>query len=487
MKNKISADSLKKKNSYTVVEFSPRRIKLVQSSTINKRRIITKLSIQDNISDSEDGFRSALDKIIKSNRLKVDNLLISLDRSLVTIRFIKLPSVNEEEIKNMAEWQAAKLLPYKIDEIVVSHQTIKVDESGFSLVLLAIVPKNTIKRFIDVCEALKLQPLTITLSSEGLLNWYSDLQSHSSLAGALALVDIEKDKAELTILSQNKFIFSRSFSLTQAQDANQIKKRIIDEARLSIESYRKQDIFEPIKNIVLTGDKGQISDLSSLFQDEFSLPVEVIDHLENLNIKKDIVNSSVKENISLASISGLALSQRLPQINLLPKEIKNKILSKGKKKELFKTLTLVLFAVLVFSGMFAFNFYNNKKIISVLDSKLEKINPAVREIQDIKNKIAIINAQIDNESSCIEILREVHSITPSKIYLNTFIFEEGNEVILKGTAPTMSLVFSFVPILNESLSFENVEVRYATQRKTRMGELTDFEIICKIKVGAKDQ
>lgn len=481
MKNKISADSLKKKNSYTVVEFSPRRIKLVQSSTINKRRIITKLSIQDNISDSEDGFRSALDKIIKSNRLKVDNLLISLDRSLVTIRFIKLPSVNEEEIKNMAEWQAAKLLPYKIDEIVVSHQTIKVDESGFSQVLLAIVPKNIIKRFIDVCEALKLQPQSIALSSEGLLNWYVDLQSHTSLDGALALTDIEKDKAELTILSQNKFIFSRSFSLTQTQDASQIKKRIIDEVKLSIESYRKQDIFEPIKNIVLTGDKGRISDLSSLFQDEFSLPVEVIDHLENLNIKKDIVKSGVKENISLASISGLALSQRVPQINLLPHEIKDKILFLEKRKELFKTVTLALFAILVFVSIFGLNFYNKKKIIDILDSQIEKINPVAKEIQDIKNKIAIINAQLDNENSCIEILREIHRITPSDIYLNTFLFEETNEVTLKGTSPTMSLVFSFVPILNKSSFFENVQVRYATQRKMRSGELTDFEIICKLR------
>jgi len=45
----------------------------------------------------------------------------------------------------------------------------------------------------------------------------------------------------------------------------------------------------------------------------------------------------------------------------------------------------------------------------------------------------------------------------------------------------MSVAFSYVPILNKSEFFENVQVRYATQRKAVGSELTDFEIICPLK------
>lgn len=473
------ANNLKTKRTYTVIEFSSRGIKLIQS-TFKKQRIITKLSSQDNIEESEFGFVSALDKIIKIESVRMDNLLISLDRSLATIRFIKLPTTNFQEIENMAQWQAAKLLPYKIDELVASHQIIKVDKEGFSYVLLCIVPKNTIKKFIDICETLKLKPQDITLSSEGLAQWYSSFQSEKLIDEALVLVDIDREKAELVILYQDKFIFSRSFTLGDMQKDSQIKRKLVDEVRLSIDSYYKQETFLPIKKMVLTGDKDYILDLPTLFRVEFNLPIEVIDHLSKSNFDKKIKSSIIPKNYSFASIFGLALSKVLPQINLLPKEAKDRILYFKKRKELFKTVSLTVFAILIFLGIFGFNFYNKKKIIQVLDRQLQEIDPTAKEVENIKDKIAIINAQLSIEGSCIEILREIHRITPKDIYLTTLIFEEKNEVTIKGTAPTMSLVFSFVPILNESPLFENVQTRYATQRKMRTGELTDFEISCKL-------
>jgi len=487
MKNKIITDKPKAKGILTVIEFSAQRIKLAQSSFVKKRRIITRLFIKDNIPDSEHEFINALERIIKINHLKIDNLLISLDRSLVTIRFIKLPCVNEEEISNMAEWQAVKFLPYKIDEIVVSHQTIRVDADGFSHVILVIVPKSTIRKFTNICDVLKLHPRAITLSSEGLLKWYVDFQSDADKDSALALVDIDKDSVELVIIYQERFLFSRSLVSSEIEGDDQSKERIINEIKISINSYSKQESSVPIKKIILTGNKSQVSNLAPLFKDEFDTEVVVIDQLKNLNLKDVIGEPSIIQDTSFASICGLALNQKLTQIDLLMQENKDKIAYLENRKKLFKTISLALFAALVICGIFTFNFYSKKKIINTLDRQLKKITPAAMEIQDIKNKIAIINTCMDNKGSCLEVLREIYSLTPKNTYLNTLIFQEANEVILKGTAPAMSSVFSFTPILNESLLFKNVEVRYVTQRKTQTGELTDFEIICKLTSSPRDK
>ncbi|MDD5005126.1 MAG: pilus assembly protein PilM [Candidatus Omnitrophica bacterium] len=483
MKNKIKKDISKTKAVYTAIEFSPHRIKLAQSY-FKKQRFINKLLVQDNL-ESEYDFINALEKIIKEKHLKIDNLVVSLDRSLVTVRFIKLPSSKEEEIEGMAKWQAAKILPYKIDEIVVSHQTIKTDHDGFSYVLLVIATKDIIKKFADIYEGLKSQVQSITLTSEGLLNWYNKIQPGVLTEEALALINIEKDAAELVIIYENKFIFSRSLNLPSVPNDHEINNKIIEEVKLSFESYSKQDISPSIKKIILTGHKNQASDLPSLLKTEFNLQVDAINHLRGLNLEID--GADIPQNISFASICGLALNVNPTKINLLPQESKDKISYLEKKKELFRTLYLALFAILIFIGLFGFNLYNKREIINSLDKQLVNIDPIAKEVQDIKNKIAIINTQIDNNNSCIEILREIHKITPNGIYINTFIFEEKKEVILKGTAPAMSEVFSFVPILNESPLFENVEVRYATQRKTQSEEVTDFEIVCKLNSKAKNK
>jgi len=482
MKNKGKSAKLNSKDTRTVIEFSPSHIKLAQV-TAKKQRVISNLFVQENLTHSEDFSGKALEDFIKKNHLKINNLLISLDRSFVTLRLVKLPSVNEEEIKDMAQWQAAKLLPYKIDEIVVSHQLLKTDESGFSYVLLIIIPRNIIKKFTDICDALKLQPQAITFTSEGLSNWCVELQPEIATETDFALIDIEKDNIEVVIFQDKQLIFSRSLSFINTENENEANNKIIEEVKLSVESYYKQEMSKPIKKIILTGEKSIISDLSRFFKSSFDLPVEVVDHMNNLSLGDKVDKTVLSQNISLSSISGIALSEKYPKINLLPPEIKEKILFQQKKKELHKTVYLAISAILLFCVIFGYNFYNKKNIIADLNIQLEKVNPSAKEIQDIKNKIRIVNMQIDNDNSCLEILREIHRITPKDIYLNTFIFQEADEVVLKGTSPSMSLVFSFVPILNSSPFFENVQVRYATQRKMQAAESTDFEIVCKLSPG----
>ncbi|MFC1708993.1 pilus assembly protein PilM [Candidatus Omnitrophota bacterium] len=481
MKNRKPQNSKRSQGTQTVIEFSNHSIKLIQSRlNMSKLRFISQLAIKENIADSQEAFIEALDKIITHNHLKIGDLIVSLERSLVTIRSVKLPSADEEEIRDMVELQTVKFLPYRIDEMVVSHQTIKTEEGDLSHVILVIVPKGIVKKFTNICEALKLRPQLITLSSEGLLQWYMNIRP-LTINDTLLLVDIDKGKTEVAVVSGGKLFFSRSFSLTHITDNGQKNKKIMDESRLSLDYYRKQESFRKIEKIVLTGNKARAYDLSSLFNDTFGLPVEVIDNLQNLVLRHAADEApESRQYSSFIAASGLVLSPNLPQINLCPQETKDKAFYHKLKKELFKAAALALAMLLVFLGMYGFGLRYKKNTINRLNEQIRKISPAAKQIQDIKNRIALINSQLDRKNSCIEILKEIHQIAPAGIFLSTFLFQESDRVIIKGTAPAMSLAFSFVPILNQSHFFENVEVSYATQRKTKTGELTDFEIICRL-------
>ena len=57
-------------------------------------------------------------------------------------------------------------------------------------------------------------------------------------------------------------------------------------------------------------------------------------------------------------------------------------------------------------------------------------------------------------------------------------FNGKDYLVLRGVSNNMPAVFTFVSALEESEYFQNVKTKYATQRKAKGREVTDFEISC---------
>jgi len=71
---------------------------------------------------------------------------------------------------------------------------------------------------------------------------------------------------------------------------------------------------------------------------------------------------------------------------------------------------------------------------------------------------------------------------PKDMQLDNFVFEDLGMAILKGKALDMSSVFNLALILNDSPIFDSAQVKYVTQKKIQMGEVTDFEISCRLNL-----
>jgi len=480
MKNKQKI-LINQKVGQCVIEFSAQRLKIAKAQFRLNKPVVVYLDVFDNPGGSDQEFIKFLERVLKQKNIKKDNFILALDRSLVTIRFVNLPSTDLKEIESMAHWQAAKLFPYQSDQIVTSYSILEVNPEGFSHLLLVIVPRLIIKRYLDICQVLKLQPHCITITSEGLLYWYLLKQPQLQVLQPTAVIDIENKRLELAVLNKSDFIFSRSVDLDGVWQQPMLQK-VIDEIMLSLDSYQKQPIYMNLSKIILTGNRNNINALEPLLKNKIDTPVQVIEHLQQVELHKSLTNSSALSNSSFSSIVGLVLNTTSEhKINLLPKELKERRLFLKKKREFLNSLVFIGLAVLILLMMFGIYIYSKIMLIQQLDEKLKKINPKATEVEELKKRLNIINSHIQQKASCLDILRELHLITPNDVFLSTFIYEDGQAVTIKGTAPSMSVVFSFVPILNKSDFFENVSVRYATQRKTTGSELTDFEIVCPLE------
>jgi Tfp pilus assembly protein PilN len=112
---------------------------------------------------------------------------------------------------------------------------------------------------------------------------------------------------------------------------------------------------------------------------------------------------------------------------------------------------------------------------------LNRILPEARQIDEMKKKSEVLRAQAFEAIKVIDILSELHQLIPENLILFILIYEEGNQVILRGQSQDLSSVFKSISTLEKSKFFKSAKVRYATRRKTQTGEVIDFEIVCPLK------
>lgn len=419
-------------------------------------------------------FSLLLEDILRKKKFKIPSLILSLERSQVTIRFVKLPTTQKKEISRMVLWEAARALPYRLEEIVVDYQILEIDKQGFTQTLLIILPRATLQDFIKVCEEKKIFLRRVTLSSEGLAKWYLNKIKDR---GPVAIIDIEAETTEIVILWEEKFIFSRRFSW--AEDSFKTDKPgFLREIELSLDAYRKLEIYKPFKKIFLISSKREESgELASFLSRHFSLPVEIREVLKESEEGYRLHPSPGVEDFSFASLLGLAFNPYSLKINLLPPGKKEAILISQRREKFFLTGILFLLFIFILGLSVGVIFYKKKAILRNLEEELLRVKPLAEEVLQAKKRLQFIHKNLLRRSSPLDILRELYQITPGKVYLNTFIYEE-ERLVIKGISPTRSLVFNFVSKLKDFSYFGEVQARYVRARKLGETSLIEFELVC---------
>jgi Tfp pilus assembly PilM family ATPase len=85
-------------------------------------------------------------KSLESLGISKHNIRLNIPRHLVTVRFVKLPSTDEAEIKLMAGSEALKHVPYADEEIVSCHRVIEKTADGYSNVMIAVAQADTVRK-----------------------------------------------------------------------------------------------------------------------------------------------------------------------------------------------------------------------------------------------------------------------------------------------------------------------------------------------------
>ncbi|MBU4375976.1 MAG: pilus assembly protein PilM [Candidatus Omnitrophica bacterium] len=467
----------KAKRLITGIDITDGILKILAISKSKKNGGVSILDCVKLPSEEDKSIAKEVRSLLSKNKILHSHFVAGFPRHLVTMKNVRFPTTQNSEIKNMAELQAIKYLPYSREEMVVSYKLISTTPEGYSDILLVLAQRKLVDKYVNIFRMAGVNVDKIGLSSEGILNWY--LGRGAEGGGSVAIIDADKYHTHIQIAKERALLFSRSISF-DAGAAEPDKSALLKEIRMSFETYFKER-NEGVSRIIVSGGEDYTKGIFDLLCSNIATPCEII--LQEDYVKGERFGEQILKRLkeySYTSLLGLASNPEFAEINLMPEEITSKKKEEAAKRELAKSVILILCILVAFFAILEKKMLEKRFYLQKLDEKLKAIGPEVERLSRFKEGTEIIGNQLMFKGSSIDVMREIYSILPKDISLTLLEFEDRDRILLRGTAKELSSVFNFLPVLEKSPYFENAKINYATKRIFRKAEFADFEIVCQM-------
>ncbi|MBM3250045.1 MAG: hypothetical protein FJZ09_04275 [Candidatus Omnitrophica bacterium] len=468
---------IQKKKFFFICHITPDCLKVLRCQRLNSESGFDALEIEAFAPELNDtALTENLGRILKKLQYNKEPLTVCLPRNHATCRYLKVPTASEEEIANIVSLQASRYLPYPAEELVTAYQTIFSDKDGYSHVNLVIVHRDVISRYLKILKDLNIPASSIVLGSFGLTNFYN--HSNPKDAPDAMVVDIDASSVEIAVIRERKLVFSRNFRL--AGSSPDWKETFIAEVKKTLEAYLKEVAGERPQKIVILGESApQQAALEALKKAAF-LPVESLGYDKKIRIRGEILDRLGASSHTAFSLIGLGFKQVPESLNILPADLKEQLRRSRSGKERIRRAAAIAAIILIWFLASVKNADNQAKYLNRLKEELNKVSRQAKPLEDIERRFKILENRRSRRAASLDIIRELYRVMPASVSLNSLIYEEGGQLVLRGQAPELNAVFGLVSQLERSgvLKSFNIKVRFATKKKTQAGEVVDFEIIC---------
>ncbi len=473
------------KNKFTGLEIEGNYVKLAQAVDSLGLRKVVRLIVKKLASQSEKEIIAALKDTL--GELKGQNrghLTICIPRHKVTVRFLRFPTVNEKEITAMVGLQSVQELPFAKEEIIIDYLVTERTKDGYVKVALVIVHRDVINHYLNILKKAGLEPERITFSTEAILHWHQATLGQKGSSGCSVLIDLDSDNAEIVILANSHLGFTRglTWGIEQMQSQPDLGKKLADEIRRTIQAYSRQEHSEQVEKVILSQTKETAQTLKAILEQELNLPCQTADPLENLPYQKEITVTQYQPQPSLLRVLGTVLDTHSRKLNLLPVNLREKQTIRLKKKRTSTAIILLSGIILLGTLIFVKKIHDKQLYISYLNREIAKMAPLAKEVEEMLKNIELIEKRRKIAGSSVDILRELHNLTPQNILLASFNYDEEKQIVaLQGNSTDMSEIFKFINTLERSGYFKNVQLKYVSEKKAKADGLTDFKMECSLE------
>src|SRR6202012_5452030 len=148
-----------------------------------------------------------LKELVQSLKLRGSKINYAVSSQSVFTRFVKLPSVGEEQVDQIVTFEAQQNVPYPINEVVWDYQLVDSGDSSQVEVVIVAVKADLLD---DINEAVELSGLKTSLVDVAPMAIYNAFRyNYSDVHTGSLVIDIGSRTTTLIFIEPNK-VFSRS-------------------------------------------------------------------------------------------------------------------------------------------------------------------------------------------------------------------------------------------------------------------------------------
>jgi Tfp pilus assembly PilM family ATPase/Tfp pilus assembly protein PilN len=417
---------------------------------------------------------------------KPQTILICFSRNAVTLRNLRIPSSNTNEIDDMIKLHVGRQVPYAKEEIISGHRVIGKDNMGYAKVMLAIVHRESVRKIFRILEKAGLYSDRMELSSDGVLSWLTRALKvgENRSQEAFILLDIDGNFSDFIVSSYDNILFSRVITLGVEQLADEAKwPKFIGEMKQTMIISQGEEVVQKPSRIFVTGAGAALARLVRTIETELNLPVESVETLTHQPMAKDATFNpkDALRTTSFSALLGLGLDAAKKKISFILPEAQIRKTLRERTREVIFFGTSAMYLMLAFCGIYFEKMHNKQSYSDVLAARYEKIASQAEDLSEKVARLQKIKSKLDTKSVALSYLYEISRLLPDEITVTSISFLKDDRLDIKGHAAQMSDIFKFVTTLENSPFFREVQSRYTTRKKVKGLDMNEFEIACPLE------
>ncbi|MBF0253004.1 MAG: pilus assembly protein PilM [Candidatus Omnitrophica bacterium] len=433
-------------------------------------------------SDKVEELGELISQAMMENKLKnKEKVVLSIPRNQVAMRFLKLPSQDEEELKSIIELQITQEVPYPREDIIYNFEVIE-KEKGFSTIVLSIIHRQMLLKQFALLERENIYPSNIILSTASVMKTLEKTGSLDPKGSGIGIcIDICSSYSDIFVFRGKKLLLSKSTEFG-SKDSNDPSKRetFLSELRqvVTLSPLLRQE--GPDKLLVASkAVKG--SNLGRELEEVFDMPVEEVDLNALLpGLSELTVAGNTGDSIGMASLLGAAIDPGTKNFTFSLPEAETRKDMKEFLDTGIRAGIMLVYAVLLLLVFFVGRMY-------MYQSYLDKLDKEIADLE-FKNKTQIVQVEkikevkkfTSYEDSLLRYYYDLSALVPKNITVSRIMFSHKKEFSIIGEGADMGAIFKFVSILNSSNKYGTVELRYSRKKTKGTTEYNEFDIMCHI-------
>ena len=332
----------KKEEKFFGLDIGTKSVKIVQ---LQEKKILhlglEELPLSRSVDDKT--ISRAIKKGVGESKIKTNKVVACVSGPTINVRYIKMPKMPEEELREAIKWDAKKYITMDPEEAIIDHFVLReVVEEGLEKVevMIAAAPKEIVQKRVSLIQGAGLVPLAIDVAPFAL--WRSIRIEEGEIT---AFIDIGAGITNIAIVEKEVLHFARGISLagddlTRAiskamnldfDQAESLKKeeglklgeeapatramrppleRLVVEIERSFHYFLTQAPATKIDKIILAGGSSGLKGLAGYLKDSLGISIEPYKPLDDMEINEKRFDLRQLESIAPRMAIAFGLARR---------------------------------------------------------------------------------------------------------------------------------------------------------------------------------